>query len=163
MAYLNNIYGNASYVGFLQGMLQGRLVLKSATAADYNTLRAAALAMATDLDASIAADPLVTSVGQAPEQLNPSAVLQAAIAAVVATPGDGGQAIITAVAALTTGNIIAADCQWRAGILQACCSAAAQGLYTRDATAAGAGVRQAQAVAAAKAAWTSCVAGLVSP
>jgi len=60
MAYNNNIYGNAAYVGSLGGMLGGRLI-NSAVAASYAPLRAAAVAFASSVDALIAFDALVST------------------------------------------------------------------------------------------------------
>lgn len=68
MAYLNNIYGNAAYVGFFTGMCKARSILKSQTATDYLALKASAVAMAIDVDALIAFDALVTT-GSAITQL----------------------------------------------------------------------------------------------
>jgi hypothetical protein len=60
MAYLNNIYGNAAFVGCLAGMLHGKSI-SSTTAADYDTLKVAALAQAVDVDALIAFDAEVST------------------------------------------------------------------------------------------------------
>lgn len=60
MAYLNNIYGNAAFVGFYAGMLDGR-GKGPIVAASYATLVAAAIQMAIDVDALIVFDALVTT------------------------------------------------------------------------------------------------------
>ena len=60
MAYQNNIYGNAAFVGFYAGFLAGR-PLTDPVAADYNSITAAALAQAVAVDALIAFDALVTT------------------------------------------------------------------------------------------------------
>lgn len=128
MAYLNNIYGNAAFVGCLAGMLSGKEI-RSSTAADYNAICAAAIAMAIDVDALIAFDALVTT-GAAITQL-----------------------------AITT-NVIAADEQWRAGLLQAIAQAVTHSRYTLSASVAGA---QTVSAAAIHACWTTAVALLVTP
>jgi len=160
MAYLNNIYGNAAYCGFVTGMLQGRRIT-STTAGDYTTLRAAALAMAVDVDALIVFDALVSATA-AITQLGGASLMASTIAAVVPGAGDDGLAIITAVAALTPAQLgtVDANTQWRAQILHDICFAVAAGAITTDATVAGAQTTQAAAIFAA---WTTMVAGLVTP
>jgi len=60
MAYLNNIYGNAAYVGCFAAMLHARSPI-SAVSGDYTAIKTAALAQAVDIDALIAFDALVTT------------------------------------------------------------------------------------------------------
>ncbi len=127
MAYLNNIYGNAAYCGFIAGSQQGRQA-QSAVATDYAALKAAALAFAAEVDATIVFDALV-STGAGITQL-----------------------------AITT-NTIAANEQWRAGLLHDLCQAASAGNYDPNKLAAG----YAQTAAAIFAQWTELVAGLVTP
>lgn len=129
MAYLNNIYGNAAFVGFYTGMLAGQAGQGSATATDYLRLKNAALAMAADVDALITFDALV-STGAGITQL-----------------------------AITT-NTIAANEQFRAGMLQELCRSAAQGRPNFDATSAGQQTAQAAAIFAA---WTEGLLGLTTP
>jgi hypothetical protein len=128
MPYLNNIYGNAAFVGCFSGMLHGKSI-KSATSADYSAARAAAAAMAVDIDALIAFDALVTT-GASITQLDP------------------------------TTNTIAANEQWRAGLLQQICYAVHAGKYTESAAVAGG---QTALAAAIFAAWTQALTSLVTP
>lgn len=128
MAYLNNIYGNAAFVGCFAGMLHGKNI-KLATSASYDLASAAAIQQAIDVDALIVFDALV-STGAGITQL-----------------------------AITT-NTIAANEQWRAGLLQALCYATHAGKYTENATVAGG---QTVLAAAIFAAWTSGIARLVTP
>lgn len=127
MAYLNNIYGNAAFVGTLGGLMSGRAIT-SATAADYAVPRAAAAAFAVAVDALIAFDALVTT-GAGITQL-----------------------------AITT-NTIAADEQWRAGLLQEICRACWTGRFATAAEAAAA-TTMATAVFTL---WTAALANLVTP
>lgn len=127
MAYLNNIYGNAAYTGFIKGALSGRQIT-SPTAADYLTLKTAALAFAVEVDSKIAFDALVTTG---------SAITQLAI----------------------TTNVIAANEQWRAGLLHDLCAAVIDDRYTLDAVSADYNTL----ASAVFAAWTELVAGLVTP
>jgi hypothetical protein len=60
---LNNIYANAAYLGALGGMLSGRMI-DSTNPVDYASLRAAALAFASAVDALIPFDGLVTTPAQ---------------------------------------------------------------------------------------------------
>ena len=128
MAYLNNIYGNAAFVGCFAAMLHGRSPI-SAVSGDYAALTAAAVAQAIDVDALIAFDALVTT-GAGITQL-----------------------------AITT-NTIAANEQFRAGLLQAICYATHAGKMITNATTAGG---QTTLAAAIFAAWTNAVAALVTP
>ncbi len=158
MAYRNNIYGNAAYSGFFSGMLQGRSIASSVQA-DYTAFRTAALAMAVNVDALIAFDALVTTAA-AITQLSTSNALQAAIAGTTAVPGDGGQAIIDAVTALTTGNVIPANEQWRGMLLFSICQSVAAGRSTKSSSIAAGQTVQAAAIVAA---WNVAIAGLVIP
>ncbi len=126
MAYLNNIYGNAAYVGCLEGMLNGRQNNSASTS--YTLLKAAALQFAAEVDALITFDALV-STGSGITQL-----------------------------AITT-NTIAANEQWRAGLLQALCAAEMSSRYSESADTS----IYNSAAAAIFAAWTALVAGLVTP
>ena len=128
MAYLNNIYGNACYTGFLAGMLAGRNIT-NATAASYLGICTAAKALAVDVDALIAFDALVTT-GAGITQL-----------------------------AITT-NTIAADEQWRAGMLHDICMATSWGQFQDDAAVAGAQTTRAAAIHAA---WVEGLTLLVTP
>ncbi len=119
MAYLNNIYGNAAFTGFFGGMLASRRTLKSQTAADYNTLRAAALAMAVDVDALIPFDAEV-STGAGITQL-----------------------------AITTNTIASDEQWKAGCLHDICFAAGAEGLYTVDAAIAGAQTATAAAIVAA--------------
>ncbi len=127
MAYLNNIYGNAAYTGFIAGSQAGRQAI-SAVAADYLALKTAAQQFAIEVDALIVFDALVTT-GAGITQL-----------------------------AITT-NTIAANEQWRAGLLHDLCAAYTSGNYDPTKLAAGYAV----AAAAIFAQWTELVAGLVTP
>jgi hypothetical protein len=126
MAYLNNIYGNAAYVGFYSGMQAGR-TKGSATATDYLSMKTFALAVAVAVDALIVFDALV-STGAGITQL-----------------------------AITT-NTIAANEQFRAGLLQAICYAAAEGRQGLQAPGS-----QSALAAYIFAAWTEGLLGLVTP
>ena len=127
MAYHNNIYGNAAYVGSLGGMLSGR-VISSSVAADYNSLRSAALAAAVAVDALIAFDALVTTA-MAITQLDP------------------------------TTNTIAANEQWRAGLLQEICRSVWSGRYPSAAEATAA----TSLATAIFTLWTAALADLATP
>lgn len=130
MAYRNNIYGNAAFVGFLTGMIASRAIVVSDTATDYAALKNAAIAMAIDVDALIPFDALVTTG---------SAITQLA----------------------STTNVIQANEQFRAGLLQEICAGAVvQGGFTEDATVAG---EQTERAAAIVALWTEAIAALVTP
>lgn len=132
MAYLNNIYGNAAFVGFYSGMFfqQG---IKSDVAggvnANYAPQLAAAVAMAVDVDALITFDALVTTG---------SNITQLAI----------------------TTNTIAANEQFRGGLLQALCFAVTAGQVQLDATIAASRTARANAIHAA---WAEGITGLVTP
>ncbi len=127
MAYLNNIYGNAAYTGFIKGATDGRQA-KSAVATDYAALKAAALAFAVEVDSLITFDALV-STGAGITQL-----------------------------AITT-NTIAANEQWRAGLLHDLCAGNISGTFPTSVTA----TDYAQVANAIFAQWTELVAGLVTP
>ncbi len=60
MAYLNNIYGNAAYTGFIAGTLEGRQIT-STTSANYDALKTSALAFAEAVDSTIVFDALVST------------------------------------------------------------------------------------------------------
>lgn len=126
MAYNNNIYGNAAYVGFFTGAFVGRSPT-SAVAANYANQKTAALALAVGVDALIAFDALV-STGAGITQL-----------------------------AITT-NTIAANEQFRAGILQAICYAVSSGRAPAATLAA-----QSVVSNAIFAIWTQGITGLVTP
>lgn len=126
MAYLNNIYGNAAFVGTFAGYHAGRSAT-SATAANYANQVTAALKVAVAVDALIVFDALV-STGAGITQL-----------------------------AITT-NTIAANEQWRAGLLQALAFAFAEGRSPLAAASASSTV-----AAAIFAAWTQGIASLVTP
>ncbi len=127
MAYLNNIYGNAAYVGFIRGNLTGRKSTNT-TATSYLNLKTAALAFAAQVDSLIVFDALV-STGAGITQL-----------------------------AITT-NTIAANEQFRAGLLQEICAAQMSGAYTNDATQAD----YTNDAAAIFAIWTEMILGLTTP
>lgn len=126
MAYLNNIYGNAAYCGFIKGNLTGRKSTSS-VATDYLALKTAALAFAVAVDALIVFDALV-STGAGITQL-----------------------------AITT-NTIAANEQWRAGLLKDICAAQMSGSYTQ-----GIGASYTADAAAIFAIWTEMILGLTTP
>ena len=126
MAYLNNIYGNAAYIGFYTGFFSGRSPV-SATATDYLPQKTAALALAVAVDALIVFDALV-STGAGITQL-----------------------------AITT-NTIAANEQWRAGLLKQICFAVASGRAPLSTLAA-----PAVLAAAVFAIWTEGLLGLTTP
>lgn len=127
MAYLNNIYGNAAYCGFIKGNLTGRKST-STTATDYLTLKTAALAFAAQVDSLIVFDALVST-----------------------------NAGITQLAITT--NTIAANEQWRAGILKDICAAQMSGAFSFDATQAD----YTKDAAAVFAIWTEMILGLTTP
>ncbi len=129
MPYINNIYGNAAFVGCFAGMLHGKGI-QNDDSDSYDALRVAAVAMAVDIDALIPYDGLVTTAAPSITQL-----------------------------AVTT-NTIAANEQWRAGLLEKICYAVHAGRYTENATVAG---RQTGLAAAIFAAWTEALTGLVTP
>jgi len=60
MAYLNNVYGNAAYLGAVRAQIDGRKIT-SAVAVDYLNIKTQALLAATAIDALIAFDALVTT------------------------------------------------------------------------------------------------------
>ena len=155
MAYNNNIYGNTAFAAFFSGMLAGRAI-RSANAPDYVALRTAALAQAVAVDALIAFDALVTTEASN-TLLDPSKAMTAAIAATVIVPGDGGQALKTAIGLVTTGNVIDSNQTFRIQLLYGICYAAAAGRATQSV------VAQSVQAAAIVAAWTTAIAGLVSP
>lgn len=126
MAYLNNIYGNAAFVGFYAGFFSGRSPT-SATATDYLPQKTAALTLSVAVDALIAFDALVTTG---------SNITQLAI----------------------TTNTIAANEQFRAGLLQQLCFAATEGRAPSSTLAASS--KLANAVFAA---WTEGLLGLTTP
>jgi len=126
MAYLNNIYGNAAFVGAYSAMFDGRSPL-SATATDYLPQKTAALAIAVAVDALILFDALV-STGAGITQL-----------------------------AITT-NTIAANEQFRAGLLQSITYAVFSGRSPASTLAA-----SAVTAAAIFAIWTEGLLGLVTP
>lgn len=69
MANKNNCYFNAAVMGFLAGVLAGRTPPASGTSTDYAALKNAAVAFATELDAKINFDALVTTSGVDPTML----------------------------------------------------------------------------------------------
>ncbi len=127
MAYLNNIYGNAAYTGFIKGAMTGRKP-SSTTATDYLSLKTAALAFAAQVDSLIVFDGLVST-----------------------------NAGITQLAITT--NTIAANEQWRAGLLHDLCAAALGGSYTNDSVQAD----YTGLAAAIFACWTEMILGLTTP
>lgn len=130
MAYLNNIYGNAAFVGALAGMMGNRGPAPGTpAAADYAAVCNKAAALAVDVDALIVFDALVTT-GAGITQL-----------------------------AITT-NTIAANEQWRAGLLQALTTSIMWGRVPSSVTAAG---LQATIAAAIFQCWTQGLTKLVTP
>lgn len=114
------------------GFIKGALsgrAQTSTTAADYLDLTQAAAAFATEVDSLIAEDALVTTGGGTPTQL-----------------------------AITT-NTIAANEQWRAGLLQAICEGLIGGRYPASEVAAD----YAAIAAQVKAIWTEGLLLLVTP
>lgn len=160
----NNIYKNAAYAGFIQGMLAGRRIHGSDTTV-YTEMKASALAMAQDVDALIPYDILVSTNGVAeagphgPAQAATFRTLQSAINALAADATIGDlQAAINGDG--TDVGLSPAAQQWRAGILHDLCSSAMQGAMQLNATRAGALTSQAQAIVAA---WGVLVTGLIVP
>ncbi len=130
MAYLNNIYGNAAYTGFYCGQAA------AAGSGIHDTTAADYLILkTTSLTLAVAVDALIT------------------FDALVTT----GSAITQL--AITT-NTIAANEQWRAGLLHSLCFGAVQG---RVFTAAGATAGATALAAGIFAAWTEGLVGLVVP
>lgn len=127
MAYLNNIYGNAAYAGFIRGAIDGRGT-RGMSSANLTALKAAALAFAAQVDAGIPFDALVTT-GASITQL-----------------------------AITT-NTIAANEQWRAGLLEDLCYGEISERFSFDSVQA----NWADEATSIVAAWTALVAGLVTP
>lgn len=104
MALNNNALFNAALLGFIEGAVGGAWIT-SATATDYATLKNAAVAFATEVDAQIAFDALITT--------NASNTMLV----------DTGS------------NTIQSNTIFRPGLMQAVCSAAMQGRYATSATA----------------------------
>jgi hypothetical protein len=128
--YLNNIYGNAAFTGFYAGMLAQRNI--------------------------------TNATSTAPVYATPLAAAQILAAAVDATITF--DALVTTNMAITqlaiTTNTIAANEQWRAGLLHSLCFAAVFGSTWSSASATAAGAALALAI---KAAWTEGLTGLVVP
>lgn len=156
MAYRNNIYGNAAYSGFLCGMLQGRRI-HGTDSAQFTLLKASALAMATDVDALIAYDALVSvSVGSTNNpQLSPYQELVDAIVA-----ADDFAALQGTAPDIVGPGLVAANEQWRAGILHDLCEAAQAGAYQTNAAIAATRTEQANAIFTA---WAILITGLTVP
>lgn len=111
MANLNNIYFNAAFCGFMCGALEGRSQ-SSSTAADYLDLTQAAQAFAQKVDSLIPEDALVTTGGGDPSQLD----------------------MIVNLPPPTPDNTIAANEQFRAGVLQSICKGLISGRYPKSET-----------------------------
>lgn len=160
MAYLNNIYGNAAYTGFLAALLTDRGIA-GLTTANLNTLKATALAYAVAIDAKIAFDASVTKTATI-TQLTPYNALLTAIAGTVIVPGDGGLAIQAAVALTVAPATIAATEQWKGHLLHDLCKNSLNGSFTTSVT-----VQSGAAVSAlldsVAAAFANFAAGLVLP
>lgn len=137
MANNNNIYYNAAFCGFIGGALQGRAIKSSPVAADYLDLTQAAQAFAQRVDSLIVEDVLVTTGGGSPAQLD----------------------MIVNVPPPTPNNTIAANEQWRAGVLKDICMAVVAGRYPTSEVAAD----YADLAAATFAAFTEAKLLLVTP
>ena len=103
MANNNNCYFNAAFTGFVAGALAGQAG-GSVTATDYSTICDAAAALATEVDALIAHDALVSTA------MSPTELVD------------------------TASNTIQANTKARPALLQALCFGAAFGHAARSAT-----------------------------
>lgn len=137
MALLNNIYYNAAYIGFIEGAIEGRGIYPNINAAGADISAIAG----TYLTLTQAAQAFATEV----DSLIP-------FDALVSTGASNTQLAVTT-------NTIAANEQWRAGLLRSICRAALAGRYGLDAVA----VDYAGLAAACKAAWTEGLLLLVTP
>lgn len=106
MANNNNCLFNAAFIGFFQGAQAGSWIT-SAVALDYAALKNAAVAFATEVDALIAFDALITTANN-----NPAMLVD------------------------TASNTIQSNTKFRPDLLSGICRGAMMGRYTRDATAA---------------------------
>jgi hypothetical protein len=106
MANKNNALFNAALVGFMEGAISGSWPLSS-TAADYLSLKNAAVAFATEVDSLLAFDAQITTSNVDPTML------------------------------VDTGSqTIQSNTQFKPSMLRGVCAAVMSGRYTQDATAA---------------------------